>query len=451
MMKLFFRIAVIAFAGIMTLGSGQVQADNLPRAVKQVLKTHPQIKELGYNRQARTQEVVQAKGAYYPTLGGAFSLGYMKQDKPEISNDKSWPKQHTLGARQNLFRGGADVADVDRQKAREKSQAFLLQGTSENIALLTTRVYINVLLSSELHELAKQNLVNHERIADQVKLRMQSGVDSRAELEQVMGRLALAQSNVVVTAANLNDAITDYQAVVGRHPGQLAEIERLEAALPATLDEAEHFALNNYPIVKSAKADLEARQFQYEVARRLLSPTLDVAADYNWNDDVYPEFDRRDYFTATAAVTYNIFNGGRDYGRIQETKYLIKEAEEILKNTERETVQSIRLSWEANEATKERVAHLEDYVKAAEATADAFATQWSIGRRTMFDLLDTQAEAINSKSDLTKANYDQTYAQFRILSGMGKLVHSMGLEWPEASIVEEASADAGAEAATAKE
>jgi hypothetical protein len=69
----------------------------------------------------------------------------------------------------------------------------------------------------------------------------------------------------------------------------------------------------------------------------------------------------------------------------------------------------------------------------------------------MFDLLDTQAEAINAKSDLTKANYDQTYAQFRILSGMGKLVHSMGLEWPEASIVEEASADVGAEVATAKE
>ncbi len=190
---------------------------------------------------------------------------------------------------------------------------------------------------------------------------------------------------------------------------------------------------------------------QYEVARRLLSPTLDVAADYNWEDEVYPNDYRRDYFSAAAVVSYNLFNGGRDYGRIQETKYLIKEAEEILKNTERETVQSIRLSWEANEAAKERVAHLEDYVKASEATADAFATQWSIGRRTMFDLLDTQAEAINAKSDLAKANYDQTYSEFRILSGMGKLVHSMGLEWPEASIVEEATADEGAEVAAAKE
>lgn len=438
MLKNFLKAAVIVMAGILILGSGYVQAETLPEAIQQALVTHPEIKSVAYGRQARDEEVVQARGPYFPTLDGSMTWGYVQQDIPNISpNNKTWPSQSTVSLRQNVFRGGANLYDVNRQKARVRSQAYLLQGTSENISLLTAKVYLNVLRNSELSEHAKENLINHERIGDQVKLRMQSGVDRKADLDQVMGRLALAQSNVVVTAANLRDARTDYQAVVGRLPENLVVPTPIGSPLPASLDDAEQLALKNYPIVKSAKADLEARKAQYEVAKRLLSPSFDLAADYNWTDDVGTTIGRRDYFAASAVVSMNFFNGLRNQGRIKETMYLINEAEEILNNTQRQTVQSIRLSWEAYKAASERVTYLEEYAKATEATAAAFNAQWNIGRRTMFDLLDTQAEAINAKSDLARAKYDRLYAEYRILSGMGKLVHSLGLQWPVESRIED--------------
>jgi len=51
----------------------------------------------------------------------------------------------------------------------------------------------------------------------------------------------------------------------------------------------------------------------------------------------------------------------------------------------------------------------------------------------MFDVLDTQAEYINAKSDLAKAKYEKLYSEFRVLSGIGKLVKSLGLQWPDES------------------
>jgi len=69
-------------------------------------------------------------------------------------------------------------------------------------------------------------------------------------------------------------------------------------------------------------------------------------------------------------------------------------------------------------------------VKATGITAEAFSKQWNIGRRTMFDVLDIEAELINSKIDLVNARYDKTYAQYRVLSGMGKLINTLGLQWP---------------------
>jgi adhesin transport system outer membrane protein len=444
-LKNFLKIAVIVIAGILILGNGYVQAETLPEAVQQVLVTHPEIKAAAYNRQARDQEVVQARGGYYPTLDASMTWGYLQQDKPVIANNKAWPSQSTVSLRQNLFRGGANWADAKRQDARVRSQAYLVQGTSENLALLTAKVYMAVLRAQELSENAKENLINHERIGDQVKLRQQSGVDRKADLDQVSGRLALAQSNVAVTAANLRDAITDYQAVVGRLPEVLVAPLPINSPLPASTEDAEQGALKNYPTVKSAQADLEARKLQYSVAKRLLSPSFDIAADYNWTDDVGTlpatgaaalPTGRRDYFSASAVLSFNIFNGWRNDGRIKETQYLVSEAQEILNNTQRQTVQSIRLSWEAYKVANERVAYLTEYVKATESTASAFAAQWNIGRRTMFDLLDTQAEYINAKSDLAKAKYDKIYAEYRILSGMGKLVHALGLQWPAESRID---------------
>ena len=142
-------------------------------------------------------------------------------------------------------------------------------------------------------------------------------------------------------------------------------------------------------------------------------------------------------FNAAAIVRVNIFNGGYDTARIAETLHQIREAEEIYKNTERQTVQSVRLSWEAYKAAIDKTAHLQSYVEATGMTVDAFAKQWMVGRRTMFDVLDTQAEYINAKSDLVGALYDKTYAEYRVLSAMGKLVHTLGLQWPEESTVDE--------------
>ncbi len=437
-MKSFSRFLVVVGVGILLLGAGNAQGETLEEAIKYVLQTNPDIRAIAYNRLARDQEVIQARGGYFPTLDASASYGKdIKKDVSTLESDRvtTEPQSKALSLRHNVFHFGTTQSEIKRQKARVKSEAYLLQGTSENVALQASKVYLNLLRNMELYELAKENLLNHERISDQMKLRSTSGVDRKADLDQVMGRLALAQSNVVVTNANIADGKTDYQAVIGRLPEDLVKVAPMDSAIPATMDEAEQVALKNHPILKSALADLEARRAQYETAKRVNYPSLDVAVDYKWQEDVdYPE--KYEELTASAVVRLNIFNGFRNKGRIAETSHLINEANEILNSAQRQVVQSVRLSWEAYTAAKDRVTHLEEYVKATGATTEAFAEQWNIGRRTMFDVLDTQAEYITAKSDIVKAKYEKLYAEYRVLSGMGKLIETLGLRMPDESIVE---------------
>lgn len=441
-MKSIFKFVVVVAVGVLLWGGGNAHGETLEEAIRFVLQTNPDIRAVAYNRLARDQEVVQAKGGYFPTLDVSYSTGkdIIKDGKntpPPLASDRvtTEPESTVLSLRHNLFHFGTTQSEVRRQEARVQSEAYLLHGTSENVALQASRVYLNLLRNMELYELAKENLLNHERIADQMKLRSTSGVDRKADLDQVMGRLALAQSNVVVTTANITDGKTDYQAVIGHLPENLVNVAPMDSAIPASMDEAEQVAMKNHPILKSALADLEARRAQYETAKRVNYPSLDLAADYKWETDVtYPNSNRE--LTASAVVRFNIFNGFRNKGRIAETLHLINEAREILNSAQRQVLQSVRLSWEAYMAAKERVAHLEEYVKSTGSTTQAFAEQWNIGRRTMFDVLDTQAEYITAKSDLVKANYDKLYAEYRVLSGMGRLIDTIGLKLPEESKVD---------------
>jgi adhesin transport system outer membrane protein len=438
-MKSLFKSVVcagIVGVGSLLFGGGSARGETLQDAIKYVLQTNPEIKAISYNRLARDQEVIQAKGGYYPTLDASLSAGLDRRMNAAASDPTiSRPRAAVLSLRQNVFQFGATQSEVRRQEARVRAEAYLLQGTSENVALQASRVYLNLLRNMELYDLAKENLLNHERIADQMKLRIKSGVDRKADLDQVMGRLALAQSNVVVATANIADGKTDYRAVIGRLPEDLTKAPPMDSNIPGSMDEAEQLAVKYYPILKSARSDLESRRAQYETAKRINYPSLDVAVDYMWQTDVnYPN--REEDLLANAVLRFNIFNGLRSKARITETLHLVSEAKEILNNTQRQVVQSVRLSWEAFTAAKERVTYLEEYVKSTGATAEAFAAQWNIGRRTMFDLLDTQAEYITAKSNLVGARYDKMYAEYRVLSGMGKLIDSMGLQWPDESRVE---------------
>jgi adhesin transport system outer membrane protein len=415
--------------------SGSALGETLQDAVSHMLRTNPKVREVSFKRLARDQEVVKAKARYYPSLDLYMGKSLVERHRP--THYKVDSSQSTITLHQNVFEFFGTTYEVLRNKERVNSSAYELQAESEDIALQACRVYLDVLRKIELYDLAKENLTTHQQIYDQMKLRSQSGVDSKADLDQVVGRLALAQSNIAVTMANVADAKTDYLRVIGRMPEDLKRPDAVDVLIPKSQEEAEELAAKQRPRLKSAMADLRARKHQYRTAKSQFYPVIDLAVDYSWEDDV-SEPGNVEEFRATGSISYNIFRGLWNQGRLKETKYLIAEANEILKNAMRETIQSIRLSWEAYKTARERVTHLEEYVNSTGLTVEAFGKQWMIGRRTMFDVLDTRAEYINAKSDLVEAVYDKMYSEYRILNGIGTLVHSLDLKWPAESRVEEA-------------
>jgi outer membrane protein, adhesin transport system len=412
--------------------SQSVHAETLHEAVQYTLQTNPQVRAIQHNRLARTQEVEQAKGGYFPKLDFSAGIGRNEIFSPTEYEAITDPREVKFSLRQNIFNGFITANEVNRQQERVNSALFQIHGTSESVALRVSEVYLDVLRHNEIHNLATENLQIHEQIFDQVKLRSESGLDEKANFDQVSGRLALAQSSTIITEINVIDARTNYQAVVDRFPQDLLAPVNLTTSLPETLEEAQAKAVENHPVLKSAEADLAARKAQYRVAQGAYSPVIDLEVDKTWDDEVDVD-DWQSEIEAMVRIRFNFMNGGKDQARIKETLHLVCEARAIRDNTYRQVVESIRLSWMAYQSAQKKISLLEKYVESTGATAEAYRKQWNIGKRTMLDVLDTKAEYINAKKDLTHTVYDSIYAQCRILNGIGKLVHSLGLEWPDDS------------------
>ncbi len=429
--KKFWAILALTLMGGATAGVA-VQAETLQQAVKTMIESNPDVRSVAHNRLARDQEVRQAKAGYFPTVDFEAGTGKDYYDKP--FDDDLEPQQVRLGLRQNLFAGLSTMNEVGRQKARVESEAYVVRSTADNTALKVVNVYLEVLKNQAIVDLAKENLTLHQRIADQIRLRSESGVDRLADMDQVQSRLNLAQSNLVVTEQNLLDAQTNYNAVVGHLPMQLSRPDSPSTLMPASLEEAERMALAGHPQLKSASADLEARRKQDEVAKSPFMPIIDFEVDKIWEDETsssyYYDGDEREDLRLFLRFRYNLFNGWRDDARKAETVHLINEAQEIKNHTHRQVVESIRLSWQAHEAAKKKTNYLNQRLQFAAKTANAYTKQWNIGQRSLLDVLDAEAERIDSARQLVTAEYEGLYAQYRILNGTGKLIPSLNLLWP---------------------
>lgn len=409
-------------------------AQTLTEAVQETVKSNPDILSNIQERLAVDQELRQARAGYLPSVGINAGIGRERSDNPSTAGSVTLTRREAgISLNQMLFDGFATPSEVDRQRARANSRANTVKGSAEETALRAVEMYLNVLRRQELVAAARENLKAHERTHDQIKLRSDSGIGRKSDYEQTVGRLALARTNLQAEETNLKDAEANYQRIVGVMPEQLSMPELPESSLPASSDEALRIALENHPTLKSADADVEATEAQHRAAQSPFYPRLDFELGATNNQDIDGINGDNNDATAMLRLRYNLFSGGRDKARSEQTAYLINSAKAVRERTRREVIESEQLSWNAYIVAKSQLENLKAHVDASEQARDAYREQFNISERTLLDVLDSENEVFVSRTAYLNGKYTVAYAQYRILTGMGKLLETMNVTLPQES------------------
>jgi outer membrane protein, adhesin transport system len=418
-----------------TLYFSQVSsALTVEEAVSQALRTNPELMAAKNASASREYESRQARAAYLPQLSVSAGVGRETRNAPSTGFDEVDLNRRELGlqASQLVFDGFATPSEINRQHAREQSAHFAMLATAESLALRVSEAYINVLRHAKLLDLTRDTLWEHKNIYDQMKLRSDKGVGSKADLDQIAARLALANANVIVAENNLADAQSAYHRLTGVYPGiESMQEPSLPEGLPASSDIAIKDALDKHPTLKSASADVDAAVAQQHAAKSTLWPNLRLEADKRWDENVGGIEGEDEDFVVALRMRYDLYSGGANKALRQQMAYLNEEAKSIRNNTHRQVVESMQLSWNAFEALTQQQTFLQQHVDAATETKSAYAKQFDIGRRTLLDLLNTETEVVEAKRSLINAQYDRTYAGYRIFNAAGSLLNAMQIQLVE--------------------
>lgn len=433
----------LQYIGIFTLLlslPGVSTADSLAALVERTVMTNPDVLADEQERRARDEELIQARGGYGPTVEVNGGLGLEDSDNPVArargDGDETLNRRESrIVVRQMVFDGFATKSEVVRQAERVNSIAYTVKSSAEQVALRTAEVYLDVLRRQELLDLAKQNLAAHVRTRDQIEMRSKSGLGRRADLDQVIARYAQAMANVIAEESNVADARTNYLRVTGELPEELIYPDTQSLQLPATLEEAVEAALAAHPTLKSAEADVQAANAQHKASRSEFYPRFDIEAGKGWSKNVDGQRGRSNDTIIMLRAQYRLFNMGKDQARWRQTAHLVDEAKEIRNNTRRQVIESIRLSWSQYQSGTEQLGYLKQHIVSAEATLKAYQKQFSIGKRSLLDVLDSENERFEAGRSYANTKYDRLFAHYRIQAGMGRLLPSLGVAPPEAAKV----------------
>jgi len=433
-----FKKSLLIFYSASSLFSTSLFGLDLKQTIVESLNTNPIIDERLKNYRATQQDLNIAESGYYPQLDLRASFGYTNAgviknvDAPDedrfnhnVADSESTNYETSLAFTQNLFNGFGTMHMVDYQEARVLASAYKYLEVSNDMAYRMTSAYVNVLSSHALAQTAKENVLVNEATYLKVKELFDSGLTTDSEVKKIQSSLSLARSNLTVQKNNARDAQYTFRRVLGRMP-ILDDMQRpdFDIVMPESIEEAALYSVEHNPSLLVSRYNIKGAQALYKQRKKEYFPKVDLEVSQFYNDSSRRNtFDSPDdRFRARLVLNYNLFRGGADKANIQKHLSLIAQEIEIKRDLKRQVIEGLDLSWNAYEMIGKQLKDLREYSKFSEETLALYEEEYDLGRRSLLDLLSSQNDVINSRSQIITAEFAHLYAKYRILDAMGLLV-----------------------------
>ena len=413
----------------LSFGQASAQPSNtLKDAVERAVLQNPEVKFKYQNLEATRGDHDAAKGAWRPRIDMEATTGSLSTFAPPQA-DALLYKSNTasIQLRQTLFDGYATINEVRRIGHTRQMAYYDLLTTSDQIALETTRAYLDVQRFREALALARDNYVTHADVHRKIASRVSAGVGRRVDLEQASGRMALAESNWLTEASNLHDVSARYQRLTGEMPAQNLQVTPpLDKFLPAR----EHVlpdSIANNPEFLGAVSTIRAYRADAEVRRASNWPTLELRARQNVESNLSGISGNSRDTALQLVLNYNLYRGGSDMARVNQYVSKLNSAYEMRDKLCRDVRQTAQIAFNDVGRLQQQLVLLSQHDLSTSKAREAYRQQFDIGQRSLLDLLDTENELYQARRALINAEYDLLLAKARVLATSGTLLSALQL------------------------
>ncbi len=443
------KLSLITIAVLTSWGAqAQVLPEQLVQAARKAVASNPEVQARWHGFQAAGNERDVARGGYFPSLDLRASVGNEHRESPAIPGGSRYSfNMAQISLTQMLFDGMFTANEVKRLGYAKLTRYYELLEASETAALETVRAYADVVRYRELVDAATQNYAEHKGTAALVDERAKAGVGRQVDVEQAMGRLALAESNLLTELTNLHDVSARYLRIVGEKPPEV--LPKLPpqfsmGTMPANTDVLLRQGMPTSPTLNAALENVRAYRTAIESSKSKYMPRLDFRAYASRDNNVLGVVSptgRTEVNGVELVLNYNLYRGGADQAREKQAVDLHEQARDLKEKACRDVRQTLSIAYSDVYSLKEQLRYIEQHRLSTEKSNVAYRQQFELGQRTLLDLLDSQNEFFQASRSYIITHYNQILAQARTLSGMGQLVPALNVGRSDLPSAREAGQD----------
>ncbi len=434
--RLFKNTCLSALAFAMMGAALPADAMTLRESVAVALESNPDIGQAIENREAIEFELRQARGLYMPSVDLEGSVGIRRLANPsrralKIDDDPLYPTEASVVATQKLFDGGGRRAELKRQAARVDSASFRIMERSEYIGLQVTREYIEYFLQRAIVNEAIHNVNVHQRIYRNIGSAIEGGSLTQADRQQARERVLAATARLQEAREELKAAQIRFYRLVGKKLSRPKFPRSVARHLPSSLSRAIGIARGNNPRIHMAKADIDAADALVKAARSKYLPEISAEGRSRAGHDIDGADGRTTDLRARLVLKWNLYRGGINKANEQEQIRRVSEMRMVLHKIHREVEEAVRISWDRRLQRSRLAQILRMQVAQNNRLIASYRKQFSIGKRSLLDVLDAQNTYFNSRILAKSAEYASLFAEYRILASTGQLLSTLKLSAPK--------------------
>jgi adhesin transport system outer membrane protein len=300
---------------------------------------------------------------------------------------------------------------------------------SENIALQVALAYHEILLKERVLQHARDNIAFHDALLGDIRQGTGGGALTIADQRQAEERALAARSKAVEANEELEAARIRFIKLVGVQPGMTAPVRSLAAAVPANINQAVATLAQRNPTIRLADADIDSAQSLVSKARADFWPTLGLELRARTGHDIDGVEDRTDDAQALIVFRWQLYNGVRD-ANIEEQKARVGEEWMRFYETQRTIEEELRTAYSRRTEQTQLLSFLEPQLTANRDVVQAYRDQFTVGRRSLLDLLNAQNTYYSVQILVETARSAISFAEYRIVSADGRLLVSLNQTAP---------------------
>lgn len=427
------RILFLTLALSFCVGaSAQERVWTLAQCIDYALEHNIQIKQSSINVENKEISLNTSQSSRLPGLsasaGQNFSFGRGLTADNTYANTNTTSTSFSVGADVPVFRGFSIKHDIAMSRLDLEAATQDLAKAKEDISVAVAQAYVQILYSMEILEVASNQVSIDEFQVERMKVMVENGKASVAELSAQKATLAQSMMSRTQASNNLSLALLDMSQLLELDsPEGFAVVRPSESSMrisPLMSPEAIYDeAVEVKPAIKAETIRLDYALKGIDQAKSGLLPSLSVSGGVGSNYYTSSGFTSKPFSDQISSnfsqylglnMSVPIFSRFSTRNRIRTAKNSYMSQQLQLDNAKKNLYKEIQTAYYNAVASEEKYRSSESAAMSARDAFDLMQAKYENGKASVTEYNESKARYFSAESDLVQARYQHLY-QSRLL------------------------------------